>query len=102
MKTCDKCSEIACNCTPMFYFLNNATAYGTGPIPEQLISNLQNQIEKLQNELSQAQKDILDFEEAAREWKKAYTEMECSYRAKLVEKDQIIKELNRELDEFAD
>lgn len=65
--------------------------------PEQLIYDLQSQIIKLEKELDQAQTDIRDFEVLAIEWKKGHRELEAKYKVKLMEKDQIIKELENDL-----
>lgn len=65
--------------------------------PEQLIYDLQKQILSLEKELNQAQEDIKDFEKLAIEWKKGHRYLESKHRIKLMEYEQIIKELKEEL-----
>ena len=68
--------------------------------PEQLITNLQFQVEKLTQELEQAQKDIRDFEVLAVEWKKGHRDLEAKHKIAIMEKNQIIEELEEEIDKL--
>jgi hypothetical protein len=68
--------------------------------PEQLINDLQKENEMLKEELVQAQKDIKDFEVLAIEWRKGHTDLERKYKTKLMESDQVIRELEEEIDEL--
>ena len=68
--------------------------------PEQLISDLLNEITKLKEELDQAKQDILDFERAALIWKKGYQDTERKLRIKLENAEQTIEELENELLEY--
>lgn len=65
--------------------------------PEQLIYDLQKQVLFLEKELEQAQQDIKDFEALAVEWKKGHRELEAKHKVKLMEAEQIIRELEQDL-----
>jgi predicted nucleic acid-binding Zn-ribbon protein len=67
--------------------------------PEQLISDLLNEITKLKEELDQAKQDILDFERAALIWKKSYGQTEAKLRIKLENAEQTIEELQEDLND---
>ena len=68
--------------------------------PEQLISDLKNQISKLEEELATTQQDIKDFEVLAIEWKKSYSSMERNYKIRLSNAQQTIEGLEQELEDF--
>lgn len=66
-------------------------------VHQKLISQLQLQVATLEEDLSLAEKDILDFEEAAKEWRNGFIEMETKYKLKLFHAEQTIDELRSEL-----
>ena len=68
--------------------------------PEQLIANLIEKIVRLEKELEEAQKDIKDFEVLAVEWKKGHGELKFKHDVKQMEKDQIIRELEDDIEEL--
>jgi uncharacterized small protein (DUF1192 family) len=68
--------------------------------PEQLIYDLQSQITRLERELEQAYMDIKDFEVLAIEWKKGHRDLDNKHKIKIMEKDQVIDELQDEIDEL--
>lgn len=66
--------------------------------PEQLINDLLKQIVNLHEELTQAQQNIKDFELLALEWKRGHQDLEQKHKSKLMEYEQIVKELEEERD----
>jgi predicted RNase H-like nuclease (RuvC/YqgF family) len=67
---------------------------------EQLVSDLQKENQQLREELEEAQKDIVDFEVLAKEWRKGYAELELKHRIKVMELEQVIDELEKELEDW--
>jgi predicted RNase H-like nuclease (RuvC/YqgF family) len=65
---------------------------------EQLVSDLQKENRQLREELEEAQKDIRDFEVLAKEWRKGYAELERKHRIKMMELEQVVTELEKELE----
>lgn len=70
--------------------------------PEQLITELSIQNEKLKEELEITKRDIRDFEVLAIEWKKGYDEMKNKYSIKVMELEQIVKELESDIEDLKD
>lgn len=68
--------------------------------PEQHIDTLLQDIAKLDSELKEAQEEVKFFENAALTWKKSYGEVIYKLEVKLMEAEQTIDELQKELKEL--
>lgn len=64
--------------------------------PEQLVTNLTDQVSKLEKELEEAQQDIKDFEKLAHEWKEGWEKTERDLKIKLANAQQTIEQLEKD------
>ena len=64
---------------------------------ENLINDQRKEIEALKLRVLELEEDVIDFERLAITWKKGCDDMEASYKRKLGNAEQTIKQLGEEL-----